>query len=404
MFNRNLTRYPGDIEEEYSLDAVKEAFKALYEIEGYRTELNEMWEAFVTFGSVILANRLFVPPTWLIIVGASSTMKTSILAPYLSLERDKYVYHISAVTKNAFSSGERGAEDILSDIPNKSCLYIPEMASFLGNSDDIVRKVIGEMTAAYDRKFVKKSGTSGGEKRISKSIGLIAALTIEMKNKYDRKLSEAGGRFMIYKMPRLSDDYVDLLSRKNESDLNEKENILRKKIGIYMRDKIKKMDALKKTAFNKTPDNVHNYLRDASKILKVEREDGTILRIKQVLLNLAKGMMFFLTERTILTLDIAEKATMNLIKQGLSDEKSFILSKIALGCEDYEEILNEFSALYTPYRKLKAMSIIRNLIEIGILKSSSVTFNNSTRRYVSLSEEYEGIIRKMFNVQKRNGI
>lgn len=404
VFAQDLIEYMGEGNTgEVTLSNIKDAFNELYGIEGHEEEVEELWDTFLLFGAALLANRLFEPPSWLLIVGPSSTMKTSILKPYLALEKFGYIKHVSELTRNAFVSGERGAEDIASDIQDRACLYVPEMASFLGIGNEMGRKIMGVLTAFYDGKYVKCSGMAGGTREIRKKVGLIGAITTKMRSVYDERLREAGGRFMTCAMPKLTDDYVNLLLRKNENDFEEKEIKLKQLIGTYMHFKIMGFDRLDKKAFE-TPENVHDYLKNSAKVMKLGRLDGTIIRINKVLLNMTKGLAWLLDETTTMNMFFARKVVRSFLAYGLPDEIMFVLRKLAYGCNSYDEILNEFTQMYYVTRKLHMIRTLKDLEEVGVIDLGHSRVATSTIKTIHLTDEYKKIVMTLFRGSENNEV
>jgi len=163
----------------------------------------------VVFG-VVFANRLDAKPVWLYLVAPPGGGKTEIVQ---SLDGHPSIYALSTLTPNTLISGkiqEPGQKEedpsLLPKLDGK-ILVIKDFTVILKGRNEDIREIFGQFRDAYDGKIRKAYGT-GKDKEYESKFGIIAAVTGEI-DKHLRLLSSLGERFLIYRMPKLSEAEIE---------------------------------------------------------------------------------------------------------------------------------------------------------------------------------------------------
>jgi hypothetical protein len=142
--------------------------------------------------AVVIANLFKTDPLWMLIIGASSTAKTELLA---ALEKMPMIFFLSDLTTNTLVSGKKGAS--LLPRLDKKIIVMKDFTTILSKRPDDLKIIMGHLREVYDGKFVKSYGT-GDTINWTGHVGLIGACTPV----YDRKhgvISQMGERFLLYR-------------------------------------------------------------------------------------------------------------------------------------------------------------------------------------------------------------
>lgn len=149
-------------------------------------------------------------PIWLLIVGPPSSNKTELVS---LLRRVNDVVMIDALTSNPFVSGSRETKkekafDLLAQLHN-SCYIVKEYTSFFSQSEETVKKLIGDMTAIYDGTFTKHSPTRGTI-TYNASFSHIGCVTPEALRKRQQYMNMIGPRFLMLRYRAMSEPDKDV--------------------------------------------------------------------------------------------------------------------------------------------------------------------------------------------------
>jgi len=160
----------------------------------------------VIFGAMF-ANRIDAHPVWLHIVGPPGCGKTVVLD---SLEGHPSVYALGTLTARTLASGkiqDPGEEDpsLLPKLRNKVLVIKDFTAMLTARYEDVV-EISGQLRDVFDGSFRAVFGT-GKDIRYEVKFGLISAVT-EALYDHIKMLAGLGERFLVYQMPRLSEDEV----------------------------------------------------------------------------------------------------------------------------------------------------------------------------------------------------
>lgn len=162
-------------------------------------------------------------PLWLMIVGEPSSNKTVLVS---LLRNGSGAHMLDTMTPNAFISGMHEKEKPKDLLPllNGKCLVVKDYTSLFGQSEETVKKVLGDMVSIYDGDFSKHSGARGGVSHVSSfsHLGCITPFGLNMRQKY---MNMVGARFLILRMPALSSEEMEHCL-KIAWDENTKQNIM----------------------------------------------------------------------------------------------------------------------------------------------------------------------------------
>ena len=142
--------------------------------------------------AVVIANFFKTDPLWMLIIGASSTAKTELLA---ALDGLPMIFFLSDLTTNTLVSGKKGAS--LLPRLNKKIVVMKDFTTVLSKRPDDLKIIMGQLREVYDGKFTKSYGT-GDTINWKGHVGFIGACTPV----YDRKhgvISQMGERFLLYR-------------------------------------------------------------------------------------------------------------------------------------------------------------------------------------------------------------
>lgn len=145
------------------------------------------------------------PPIWLILVGVPSSFKTELVG-LIDLPG---VYALDTLTENAFVSGflpEDGSEakDLLPELDGK-CFVVKDLTTIFSLKDDVVKKLLGDLTSIYDGSFAKFMGTRGNV-RYNSRFSMIGCVTPAILAKHHNYANQLGPRFFFLRIPDLTPD------------------------------------------------------------------------------------------------------------------------------------------------------------------------------------------------------
>lgn len=149
-------------------------------------------------------------PIWLLIVGPPSSNKTELVSLF---RRVNDVVMIDALTSNPFVSGSRETKtekafDLLAQLHN-SCYIVKEYTSFFSQSEETVKKLLGDMTAIYDGTFTKHSPTRGTI-TYNASFSHIGCVTPEALRKRQQYMNIIGPRFLMLRYRAMPESDKDV--------------------------------------------------------------------------------------------------------------------------------------------------------------------------------------------------
>ena len=143
------------------------------------------------------------PPIWLILVGVPSSFKTELVG-LIDLPG---VYALDTLTENAFVSGflpedGSGPKDLLPALDGK-CFVVKDLTTIFSLKDDVVKKLLGDLTSIYDGTFAKFMATRGDVRYHSKfsMIGCVTPSILAIHHNYANQL---GPRFFFLRIPDLT--------------------------------------------------------------------------------------------------------------------------------------------------------------------------------------------------------
>jgi len=142
--------------------------------------------------AVVVGNLFKTDPLWLLIIGASSTAKTELLA---GLDGLPIIRFISDLTTNTLISGKKDAS-LLPKL-NDKILIMKDFTTILSKRPDDLKIIMGHLREVYDGKLSKSYGT-GDSVNWTGHVGFLGACTPV----YDRKhgvISQMGERFLLYR-------------------------------------------------------------------------------------------------------------------------------------------------------------------------------------------------------------
>ena len=142
--------------------------------------------------AVVIGNLFKTDPLWMLIIGASSTAKTELLA---GLDGLPITTFISDLTTNTLISGKKDAS-LLPKLNNK-IIIMKDFTTILSKRPDDLKIIMGHLREVYDGKLSKSYGT-GDTVNWAGHVGFLGASTPV----YDRKhgvISQMGERFLLYR-------------------------------------------------------------------------------------------------------------------------------------------------------------------------------------------------------------
>jgi len=104
--------------------------------------------------AVVIANLFKTDPLWMLIIGASSTAKTELLA---ALEGLPMMFFLSDLTTNTLISGKKDAS-LLPKL-DKKIMVMKDFTTILSKRPDDLKMIMGHLREVYDGKLTKAYGT-----------------------------------------------------------------------------------------------------------------------------------------------------------------------------------------------------------------------------------------------------
>ncbi len=143
------------------------------------------------------------PPIWLILVGVPSSFKTELVG-LIDLPG---VYALDTLTENAFVSGflpedGSGPKDLLPALDGK-CFVVKDLTTIFSLKDDVVKKLLGDLTSIYDGSFAKFMATRG-DVRYNSKFSMIGCVTPAILAKHHNYANQLGPRFFFFRIPDLT--------------------------------------------------------------------------------------------------------------------------------------------------------------------------------------------------------
>lgn len=162
----------------------------------------------------ILGNTLIETGSiWMLLVGSSSTGKTSITNPLLALPT---TYFLDDITNKTFLSGFRmnGKFQNLLDIINRKTVIFSDFSTILSKNQEQRGEILAQFRRIADGQMDKATGT--GTMKWAGKIGILAASTPDIYNHLE-VVRSAGERFLYYFMSATSNKDMLVKQRDNLS-------------------------------------------------------------------------------------------------------------------------------------------------------------------------------------------
>lgn len=160
----------------------------------------------VVFGTII-GNRLDELPIWLIVFGASSSGKTTIIS---GVKEAKECYLISSLTPASLASGRNTNDSLLYKIDGK-VLIIKDFSTISSMPAEQKSQIMAFLRESYDGEFVRKTGNGEIHWPLPGQLGkfgVIAAATVAGIERDRETREELGERFIYLKSQTTDDDDV----------------------------------------------------------------------------------------------------------------------------------------------------------------------------------------------------
>lgn len=145
-------------------------------------------------------------PLWLMLVGVPASGKTEVVR---MLQRIEWVYFLDALTENAFVSGARNDTDDLLPLLDGKTFIIKDFTTTLSQREEVVKKIIGDLTSIYDDSYSKHSA-SRGTISYKAFFSFLACVTPQALNLHQRYMNQIGPRFLFYRVPSASSEEVEM--------------------------------------------------------------------------------------------------------------------------------------------------------------------------------------------------
>lgn len=176
---------------------------------------------------VISAQLRSNPPLWLFLIGVPSSFKTELVGLFSAMEE---VYTLDTLTENAFASGYVPADgsetqDLLPLLDNK-CFIIKDLNTLFSMNEEMVKKILGDLTSIFDGKFQKFTATRGMIE-YSALFSMIGCITPSILIKHYNYATQLGPRFFFLRLPELTDEEIQSGFNKSWNEVNRKEKIIK---------------------------------------------------------------------------------------------------------------------------------------------------------------------------------
>ncbi len=216
----------------------REAYEAILEI-GIIDE-----QTFKIITAVIISSKLRLnPPLWLFLIGVPSSFKTEFVGLFGATDE---VYTLDTLSENAFSSGYvpmDGSEpqDLLPLLDNKAFI-IKDLNTLFSMNEEMVKKILGDLTSIFDGKFEKFTATRGLVEYNS-LFSMIGCITPSILIKHYNYAVQLGPRFLFIRVPELDKEEMNKSLDKfwNEKDRKNKIIKTRQIVSSYCAQQIAKI-------------------------------------------------------------------------------------------------------------------------------------------------------------------
>lgn len=194
--------------------------------------------------AIVISSQLRLnPPLWLFVIGVPSSFKTEMVGLFGAMEQ---VFTLDTLTENAFASGflpMDGSEpqDLLPLLDNK-CFIIKDLNTIFSMNEEMVKKILGDLTSIFDGKFEKFTATRGMIEYNS-LFSMIGCITPSILIKHYNYATQLGPRFLFLRLPELTEDEMQTGFDKSWDESNRDGKIIktRQLVSSYCAQLIKKI-------------------------------------------------------------------------------------------------------------------------------------------------------------------
>ena len=185
-------------------------------------------ETFKIVVAIVISAKLRLnPPLWLFLIGVPSSFKTEFVGLFSAMDD---VYSLDTLTENAFASGyvpPDGSEtqDLLPLLDNKAFI-IKDLNTLFSMNEEMVKKILGDLTSIFDGKFEKFTATRGLVS-YSSLFSMIGCITPSILIKHYNYTTQLGPRFFFLRLPSLTKEEMQLGFNKSWSETNRGERIIK---------------------------------------------------------------------------------------------------------------------------------------------------------------------------------
>ena len=187
----------------------------------------------IVIAVVISAKLRLNPPLWLFLIGVPSSLKTELVGLLDAMDE---VYTLDTLTENAFASGyvpPDGSEpqDLLPLLDNKSFI-IKDLNTLFSMNEEMVKKILGDLTSIFDGKFQKFTATRG---LISYSslFSMIGCITPSILIKHYNYATQLGPRFFFLRLPELTKEETEAGFKKSWSETDRGGKIIKTRFCFF---------------------------------------------------------------------------------------------------------------------------------------------------------------------------
>ncbi|MCX6757610.1 MAG: bifunctional DNA primase/polymerase [Candidatus Nomurabacteria bacterium] len=217
----------------------QEAYDAVLEIGIVNKETLKIVTAVIISAQLRLSS-----PLWLFLIGVPSSFKTELVGLYSDMDD---VYTLDTLTENAFCSGyvpPDGSEtqDLLPLLDNKSFI-IKDLNTLFSMNEEMVKKILGDLTSIFDGKFQKFTATRGLVEYHS-LFSMIGCITPSILIKHYNYATQLGPRFLFLRLSDLTEKEMAVGFDKSWNEPNRKEKVLKTRhlISSYATQLVKKIE------------------------------------------------------------------------------------------------------------------------------------------------------------------